>query len=93
MAEYINLLIFLKRYDINSFLVPLFFCLNVLFLILLIVGYRAFEERTLRLSKEVANRNFHKNKVEFFVNLMVVLYSTVLTIPMFQTSLTAFYCS
>ena len=72
---------------------PFFFCLNIVFIVLLVVGFKAFEERTLRLRKEVANRNFHKNKVEFFINLMMVLYSTVLTIPMFQTSLTAFYCS
>ena len=31
--------------------------------------------------------------MEFFINLLIVLYTTVLTIPMFQTSVTAFYCA
>ena len=40
----------------------------------------------------MADRNYHKNKIEYFINLMIMLYTTVLVIPMYQCSLTAFYC-
>jgi heme/copper-type cytochrome/quinol oxidase subunit 2 len=93
VLSYLNLLRQMQSHDINIVLVPIFFCLNVVCMVLLWLGYRAFQQRAERINKEVAERNFHKNKAEYFVNLLMVLYTTVLTIPIFQTSATAFYCS
>lgn len=93
VVDYINPLVLMRNYNINIFLVPIFFCLSCLHFVFLFVGYRAFQERTEKINKEVADKNFHKNKVEFYANLLMVLYTTILTIPIFQTSVTAFYCS
>ena len=92
VARYVNLLIFLREGNINVYLVPLFFVLNVVHVILMVIGYRAYQERTENISRSISDRNFHKNKVESFINLLTVGYTTVLTIPVFQTSITAFYC-
>lgn len=45
------------------------------------------------MNKSVLDRNFHKNTVDYFINLLVVSLSTFLTIPICQTSMTSIYCS
>lgn len=38
------------------------------------------------------NKNLHKNRIEYFINFIIIAYNTFLTVPIFQTSLTAIYC-
>lgn len=67
--------------------------MNIVHVVQMVIGYRAYQERTEKINKFISDRNFHKNKVEYFINLFTIGYTTVLTIPIFQTSITAFFCS
>ena len=45
MADYLNLLNLLQRYNINALMVPLFFLLNLTLALLLVLGYRAYQRK------------------------------------------------
>ena len=54
VADFVNLLHFLQTNNINIMLVPFFFVLVVVHIVLLIVGYRAYQRRTDKMSKSVS---------------------------------------
>ena len=78
--------------NVNYLLVPVFTVITLLHVGLIVVGYKAYHRKMEKMSKSVEDRNFHKNRLEYFINFIMVCLNTFLTIPICQTSVTAIYC-
>jgi hypothetical protein len=92
VLKFINFLPLMLTQNINLVLVPLFTVLSVTHMLLMAFGFHAYHQKMERMSKSVEDRDFHKNKLEYFINLLMVAFCTFLTIPICQTSVSSIYC-
>jgi hypothetical protein len=92
LLKYLNFLPLMINQNINLFLVPFFTVLIIIHITLIAVGFHTYHKKMEKLSKSVDDRDFRKSKLEYFINLLMVSFSTFLTIPICQTSVLSIYC-
>ena len=80
----------MKKQNIAILFVPLFTVLSIIHMILIIMGYRAYNNK--KNNNSIEHKNFHKNRIDYFINLLMICFNTFLTIPVFQTSITSILC-
>jgi hypothetical protein len=78
--------------NVSIILVPIFTVITVAHVVMIVIGYKSYHRKMERMSKSVEDRNFHKNRLEYLINLLMVCFNTILTIPVCQTSISSIYC-
>jgi hypothetical protein len=92
VLKYMNFLPLMLTSNINIFLVPLFTFIIIIHIVLIAVGFHTYHKKIEKMNKSVEDRDFRKNKLEYFINLLMISFSTFLTIPICQTSVSSIYC-
>lgn len=82
----------MMKFNINIFLVPIFTIITVIHITIIVLGFRAYQTKIEKKNKSIEDRNFHKNRLEYFINLFMICFNTIFTIPVCQTAVTSIYC-